>query len=236
MTQRLVFLLRRRPELTREAFQHYWRTTHAPLVAARAETLGILRYQQVHTVRDGRTVDVPSFDGVAELWTDGAAATGTVEERIAGGRALLEDERNFIDLSASPLWYADEVPLLAGPQEGLRLTAALRRAPGVTREQFAAHWRDSHGPAALADPDVWGFTSYTQLHTPAGADDNPLRAARQAPPAFDGVSEIWLQAPTADAERTAAVRAALLADEPNFMDPAQCPTWLSQVHVIVDRT
>ena len=31
---RLVFLLRRAPHLSLAEFQHYWRTTHGPLVAS----------------------------------------------------------------------------------------------------------------------------------------------------------------------------------------------------------
>ena len=37
---KLTFCLRRLPHLSREEFQAYWRETHAPLVAERAEVLG----------------------------------------------------------------------------------------------------------------------------------------------------------------------------------------------------
>jgi hypothetical protein len=36
---KIVFCLRRKPGLSREAFQEYWRTNHAPLVAERAKRL-----------------------------------------------------------------------------------------------------------------------------------------------------------------------------------------------------
>jgi len=76
---KLTYCLRRRPGISLDEFQRYWRDTHAPLVAERAETLGIRRYVQVHTSdladvhamlqrRNGGSPE--PFDGVAELWFD----------------------------------------------------------------------------------------------------------------------------------------------------------------------
>jgi uncharacterized protein (TIGR02118 family) len=115
---KLVFCVRRLPQLSREDFQKYWRDRHGPLVRESAAALGIRRYVQVHTLttpvndrlRGGRGAP-EAFDGVAELWFDSvealAAAGGTPEGRAAGKR-LLEDERRFIDLARSPLWLAEE--------------------------------------------------------------------------------------------------------------------------------
>ena len=121
---KLVFCLRRRPELTRDAFQEYWRTTHAPLVRERAEAIGAVRYVQVHTgyddlsaaLRAGRGGPEP-YDGVAELWFEDRAALEAALGTDAGRRAgaeLLDDERNFIDLERSPLWFADEHEIVPG--------------------------------------------------------------------------------------------------------------------------
>ncbi len=109
----LIFCLRRLPALTREQFQTYWRDQHAPLVQTHASTLGIRRYVQAHTLdptasralAESRAAPV-EFDGVAEIWLDedylaGDAATA---EMIAAGRALLDDERKFIDLANSPIF------------------------------------------------------------------------------------------------------------------------------------
>jgi uncharacterized protein (TIGR02118 family) len=120
---KLVFCLRRLPSLTRAEFQRYWIERHAPLVRSHASTLGIRRYVQTHTL-DGPANDAlqasrggpDAYDGVAELWWDGAealaAATATPEGRAAGA-ALLDDERRFIDLARSPLFVAVERPIVA---------------------------------------------------------------------------------------------------------------------------
>lgn len=115
---KLTFCLHRLPHLSREAFQHYWREEHAPLVARHAETLGIRRYVQCHAethefnaaVRASR--EAPEmYDGVAELWWDSweaLFAAGENPGNADAAAALLEDERKFIDLSRSPLWFGRE--------------------------------------------------------------------------------------------------------------------------------
>lgn len=121
---KLVFCLRRRPELSREEFQAYWRSKHAPLVRERAAAIGALRYVQVHTAYDelnaglqaGRGGPDP-YDGVAELWFEDRAALAASLATDAGreaGAELLADERKFIDLENSPLWLADEHEIVPG--------------------------------------------------------------------------------------------------------------------------
>jgi uncharacterized protein (TIGR02118 family) len=114
---KLTFCLVRRPEFSREAFQDYWFNKHAPLVASVKDVLRIRRYVQLHSLpveasaamrvaREGPE----GFDGVAQLWWDsledvlGNTNPGAQE----AGQKLLEDERKFIDLPRSPLWWGEE--------------------------------------------------------------------------------------------------------------------------------
>jgi uncharacterized protein (TIGR02118 family) len=116
---KLVFSLRRRPVMTREEFQAYWRDQHAPLVARHAEALRIRRYVQTHarssefaaaqSVARGGEPDY--YDGQAELWWDSlddVIAAASTAAGQAAAIALLEDERRFIDLEHSPLWIGEE--------------------------------------------------------------------------------------------------------------------------------
>ncbi len=115
---KLTFCLVRLPHLSREDFQAYWRGTHAPLVASVAETLRIRRYVQLHSlppeasagIRESRDAP-PEYDGVAELWFDGIETVlenGRRPEAQSAGLLLLEDEKRFIDLARSPLWWGEE--------------------------------------------------------------------------------------------------------------------------------
>ncbi len=119
---KLVFCLRRLPHLSREEFQRYWLESHGPLVRELAPHLGVKRYVQVHTVTSAfseamsRHRGAPDdFDGVAELWWDSVddfALAGTTKEGRDAGRRLLEDEKRFIDLTRSPIWFGEEHALV----------------------------------------------------------------------------------------------------------------------------
>jgi uncharacterized protein (TIGR02118 family) len=115
---KLTFCLRRLPHLSRDQFQQYWLETHGPLVREVAPALSIRKYVQLHTVptpfdpqlrRHRGSPD--EYDGVAELWWESFkdfAASGSTPEGREAGRRLLEDERCFIDLPRSPLWFGEE--------------------------------------------------------------------------------------------------------------------------------
>lgn len=122
---KIVFCLRRLPTLSPDEFYRYWLENHGPLVRRHAAALRIRRYSQGHTFTDPRiepAVDArgcltPPYDGVAEVCWDSVEelveAASTPEGRAAG-RALLEDERRFIDLPNSSLFYVREHQILAG--------------------------------------------------------------------------------------------------------------------------
>jgi len=115
---KLTFCLVRLSHLTREQFQAYWFDKHAPLVRKHQAVLGIRRYVQLHSFDPALSVDIRTsrggpeqYDGVAELWWDGfddLAKHLTAPGATEAGRDLLEDEKKFIDLARSPLWWGEE--------------------------------------------------------------------------------------------------------------------------------
>jgi uncharacterized protein (TIGR02118 family) len=119
---KITFCLHRRPELTRAEFQEYWLHKHGPLVRSVKDALRIHRYVQAHALATPHDQAVSavrgapeSFDGIAEIyWASGedlAASMASPEGRRAG-RLLLEDERKFIDLGRSPLWFNREYAIV----------------------------------------------------------------------------------------------------------------------------
>lgn len=115
---KLVYCVRRRPDVEPDAFRKHWREVHAPKVERAAGALCARRYVQSHALdtvlndalRDSRGASLP-YDGITEVWWDSEEAmldAMRTEEGAAAGRALLEDERNFIDLGASSLFLTQE--------------------------------------------------------------------------------------------------------------------------------
>lgn len=121
---KLVMCVKRLPELTREAFDDHWRDRHAPLVLKHAAVLGIRKYIQTmplpnraaqDALQKGRGSDPVDFDGCAELWWDDLDAHLAAKQAEQGRQALkelVEDERRFLDLSRSQLWYGEERVIL----------------------------------------------------------------------------------------------------------------------------
>ncbi len=115
---KLVYCLRRHPDLSLEEFHQYWQETHGPLVRRHAEALGIKRYVQCHTFSGpmGEILQASrgapaSYDGMAELWFESTHALQTATTSDAGKKAgilLLKDEKRFLDLPASPIFLVHE--------------------------------------------------------------------------------------------------------------------------------
>ena len=121
---KLTFCLRRKPGLSKEEFHDYWLNHHGPLVRSVMDKLKMRRYVQVHAhidspasdgLRGSRGAPEP-YDGVAELWFDSEDSIlkrNEDPEVLEAGRLLLEDEKKFIDLANSPLWFNEEHEIIA---------------------------------------------------------------------------------------------------------------------------
>jgi uncharacterized protein (TIGR02118 family) len=125
-----TFCLRRRSGMTHAEFATYWKDVHAPLVREVADVLGLIAYRQVHTVNDKANRGLRAarggpepFDGVAEAWfmdlESANAAFSSPEGRVAWER-LAEDERRFIDLEHSPIFFGEEHVIMEHPRESER--------------------------------------------------------------------------------------------------------------------
>lgn len=91
---KIIYCITRKPGLSVDAFQRYWRETHGP-IAARIP--GLRRYVQCHVLSalyEGG--DAPAYDGAAELWFDDLESLREAM-RSPEAQAAREDERNFID-------------------------------------------------------------------------------------------------------------------------------------------
>jgi uncharacterized protein (TIGR02118 family) len=255
---RIEFPLRRKPGMSREDFQAYWRDVHGPLVARHSTTLAIHRYIQLHTLDDpindalseARDGTEEPYDGVAELWwaDHDALNAFTTPEGHAAATELLEDEKNFIDLPNSPLWFAHEYPQV-NPTEYMvatehsplvKLFFPLRKLQGQTIEEAQFYWRTNHGPLIRGVSTGFRMQRYLQVHYYPHELEEQLRGARGtvAEPYY-GHAEAWFS--RADllsmANVPEAARAMEIAvdDERKFIDfPTSC-IFIGKEHVFIDR-
>jgi uncharacterized protein (TIGR02118 family) len=115
---KLVYCLRRRSDVSPEAFRRYWLEEHGPRVRGFANALGARKYVQSHTIATpmndlltGSRGMKPPYDGITELWWDGMEEFQRgleSPEGQAAGEDLLEDEATFIDLGESRIFLTEE--------------------------------------------------------------------------------------------------------------------------------
>jgi len=115
---KMVFCVKKNPEMSDEEFYDYWENGHGTLVKSWAETMGAKRYVQSYTLntfanaynQKTRGTKEP-YDGIAEIWWDSeedfykvakAASTTDMNE------VLLKDEKVFIDMENSSLFFTTE--------------------------------------------------------------------------------------------------------------------------------
>ena len=114
---KLVFCVRRKPELSFEQFQKRWLDVHGPLVRSLREQLPMMRrYVQSHLIPGEASEAVrasrgakPPYDGITEVWFDDLASMGGGgEAALEAGRRLLEDESCFVDFANSRVFLTEE--------------------------------------------------------------------------------------------------------------------------------
>jgi hypothetical protein len=113
---RLIFCIRRNPQLTQEQFLTHWQGSHATLVKRHAGTLGIREYQQLPAIEQKVTHaiqqqsgSVPAFDGIAIISFEdmqGFSLPQRDEQARQAQGEIDDDCALFIDLQASSLMLA----------------------------------------------------------------------------------------------------------------------------------
>jgi uncharacterized protein (TIGR02118 family) len=120
---KFVYCVRRRADITPQAFREYWLEKHGPLVKKCAEAMRARRYVQSHTLdtplnimaRQARGTREP-YDGLTELWWDKVedliAAWQTPEGQKAN-QLLAIDEARFCDLPNCSVFFTEEHTIFA---------------------------------------------------------------------------------------------------------------------------
>ncbi len=132
-TNKSLGILSHRPDLSREHFQRYYETSHAPL--------GMCHYPFAKYVRNHVQGDSdPGFDTISEFWMDRQAASQGFDP-VKSGAILDEDEMKFMDRSNKRAGSVIEY-LVSGAQRIVeaapanKLAILLQRTPALSEEEF----------------------------------------------------------------------------------------------------
>ena len=115
---KLVYIGRKRDDVSSKDFYDYWLNKHGPLVRKVASALRARKYVQSHTIAPEVGAQLAQsrgmgegYDGITEVWWDSladlTAAFGTADGQEAG-RLLVEDEAKFVDLKRSFIFLTEE--------------------------------------------------------------------------------------------------------------------------------
>ena len=115
---KLVFCVRRHPDMSREQFQDYWLNHHGPLFQRFAETYRAVRYVQSHTMDSPLNENLKvsrglsdEYDGIGEIWWQSEKdfmEAITSPEGLELRKMFIEDEARFVNLGASTAFFTIE--------------------------------------------------------------------------------------------------------------------------------
>jgi len=115
---KLVYIVRKRDDVSDKEFHEYWLHKHGPLVTSVAKAIRARKYVQSHTILPEAAASLSQsrnmaeiFEGITEVWWDSVedltAGTSSLEGQDAG-RLLLHDEAKFIDFKRSTIFFTEE--------------------------------------------------------------------------------------------------------------------------------
>jgi len=115
---KLVYIVRKRDDVSSQNFHTYWLEKHGPLVRSFAKVMRARKYVQSHTIAPEAGTQIAQwrgmgagYDGITEVWWDSMedlAASGASAEGREAGRRLIEDEAKFVDLKRSFIFLTEE--------------------------------------------------------------------------------------------------------------------------------
>ncbi len=118
---KLVYIIRKRDDVSDKEFHDYWLNKHGPLVASVAKANRARKYIQSHTILPETAASMsqsrkmaPIYEGITEVWWDSVedlTAGGSTPEGQEAGRLLLQDEAKFIDFQRSTIFFTEEHPI-----------------------------------------------------------------------------------------------------------------------------
>lgn len=216
---KMIFLLTKKPGMTRDAFIERYETQHAPyalkLVPYMAE------YRRTYLPEEGMlavahagpAADRPQFDVVMELWFNDQSALDEMFSDVANtnkGQLIAEDEMDQFDRKKMMMMVVDEYVtpadrLMPKPdgvdRPAVKMVCFVRRHPSLSREEFIERYETVHAELAMKIlTDDQGRCVFGEYRRSFPQPDTMTQFGEEGAPAwgyqFDGMTEIgfWTEA------------------------------------------
>jgi uncharacterized protein (TIGR02118 family) len=104
---KVLAVLYKQRDMSRGEFARYWREVHAPL----AEGMQGIRRYVINPTLEAFAMGEPSFDGLAELWFDDAAAARAAFASPVG-IATTQDVAKFAQAEKTQIVIAEEIAVV----------------------------------------------------------------------------------------------------------------------------
>lgn len=123
----------------------------------------------------------------------------------------------------------------------IKLVYVISRRADLSAEAFNDYWLNRHAPLVAAQAGALRLRKYVQSQLIDHRANEALRSARGMPPPVDGLTEIWWDS-LADMQAAYATDAGaqsgrlLAQDEAKFIDFERSAVFLTEEHLILDRT
>ncbi|HEU5415024.1 MAG TPA: EthD domain-containing protein [Candidatus Angelobacter sp.] len=109
----------------------------------------------------------------------------------------------------------------------IKLVYCISRKPGLTDQEFVDYWKNVHAPIGARIPGVRRFVQSRRLSIPGDISAGD----------FDGMVELWFDNVEALlAARRSPEWKASTEDEANFIDHSKVAYFISEEHIVLDKT
>ncbi len=148
---KVLALISRRADLSRDAFRAHYEEVHVPLAVPRLS--GLVRYVRYHVTEE--LVGRPTFDCLTEFcYRDRGAFDDTLTTLASdAGDDIRRDELVFMDKAVNTFFEIDGRVVREAPGGGggrhASITALVRRPAGVSTGDFVSEYEEQAVPALL---------------------------------------------------------------------------------------
>ena len=237
--------------MSEKDYHSYLENKRASLVRENRDALGLQGYTQLHKipsainlmVRVFRSTRAP-YDGIEELAFESSETLAQNLSRPKGKKAaaaLLNDEKQFVDLQASSLWFVKEHAIVKGVsraqgQEFKLITWVGHGLPTLSAEALQTRYLNDLAPMIRRDGALVGIQDYVQMHTiPEPLTDRFRKDRTTVPPYVLHARLVWdfskLLSPFSMIKRNWALQK-ILDEERGFIDFTRSAIWRAREKVI----